>query len=100
VPTLILGGLDDLRTPAEDAEAFASVTPGAQLLLVPDVGHSTLTVSGCARRAFFSFMANTAISPCHRYEQHRPRPARHVKSWQHEIERLLHRVPRPGTSAR
>src|SRR5205085_6137299 len=40
VPTLILTGLDDLRTPGEGALALAGQTPTAQLLPVPDVGHS------------------------------------------------------------
>lgn len=96
VPVLILAGLDDLRTPAEDALALATVTPSAQLLPVPDVGHSTLTTSACARRGFWRFMAGQQVSQCHRYPKHRPAPAKRVEPWQHELERLLQRVPRPN----
>ncbi len=95
VPTFILAGLDDLRTPAEDAEGLAAATPDAQLLLVPDVGHSTLTTSGCARRGFVRFMAGQPVAPCHRYDTHRPAPARSVAQWQKEVEKLLHHVPKP-----
>jgi pimeloyl-ACP methyl ester carboxylesterase len=93
VPTLILAGLDDLRTPAEDAEALAMSTPRAHLLLVPDVGHSTLTTSGCARRGYFRFMADQPIGECHRYPQHHPRPAKHVVNWQAAVEKVLQNNP-------
>jgi pimeloyl-ACP methyl ester carboxylesterase len=96
VPTLILAGLDDLRTPDEDARALAAVTPGAHLLEIPDVGHSTLTSSGCARRGFARFMADQPISECHRYLQHHPLPARHVLNWQTQVEQLLQQVPTPA----
>ena len=94
VPTLIINGLDDLRTPAEDALAIARVTPRSQFLLIPDVGHSTLTSSGCARRGFNRFMAGQIISQCHRYAKHHPAPVRRVVSWQHELEQLLQRIPK------
>src|SRR3954447_23933028 len=94
VPTLIIGGLDDLRTPAEDALALATVTPHSQFLVVPDVGHSTLTASGCARRGFFRFMADQIVSQCHRYAEHHPKPAKHVEAWQHEIEKVLKQIPK------
>jgi pimeloyl-ACP methyl ester carboxylesterase len=96
VPLLILAGLDDLRTPAEDAIDLAATMPGSQLLLVPDVGHSTLTVSGCARRAFKHFMADQPFGPCHVYPEHHPAPAKRVANWQQEIEKILKRVPKPG----
>jgi pimeloyl-ACP methyl ester carboxylesterase len=89
VPTLILTGLDDLRTPGEDALALARQTPTAQLLTVPDVGHSILTSSGCARRAFARFMKDETIAQCHRYPQHRPLPARGVADVFQQLERLL-----------
>jgi pimeloyl-ACP methyl ester carboxylesterase len=95
VPTLILNGLDDLRTPAEDAESIAASSPHSQLLLVPDVGHSTLTTSGCARRAFFSFMADRPLSQCHVYAEHHPKPARQVAHWQRAVEEVLQHIPKP-----
>src|SRR4051794_38124699 len=95
VPTLIIAGLDDLRTPAEDALALATVTPRSQLLLVPDVGHSTLTTSGCARRGFASFMTDQPMSQCHRYATHHPKPARRVTQWQRAVEKVIQHVPRP-----
>lgn len=98
VPTLILAGLDDLRTPAEDAEALAASTPRSHLVLVPDVGHSTLTTSGCGRRAFFQFMADQAIGECHRYGQHHPLPAGHVINWQQEVQNVIRNLP--GSAAR
>jgi pimeloyl-ACP methyl ester carboxylesterase len=94
VPVLILAGLDDLRTPAEDAITLANDTPGAKLLLVPDIGHSTLTVSGCARRAFAHFMRDEPFSQCHAYARHRPPPAKRVTNWQQDIEQLIKRIPR------
>jgi pimeloyl-ACP methyl ester carboxylesterase len=93
VPTLILAGLDDLRTPAEGALALATVTPRSHLLLVPDVGHSTLTDSGCARRGLNHFMAGETIGECHRTAQHSPRPVHHVVNWQRAVEKLLQQPP-------
>ena len=95
VPTLIMAGLDDLRTPAEDALSLAMGTPSSQLLLVPDVGHSTITTSGCARRGYAAFMADKAISQCHRYPTHHPRPAKKVTQWQTAVEKVLQHVPTP-----
>ena len=53
VPTLILSGADDLRTPTANAREVAAQIPGSQLLVVPEVGHSVLSSepSGCARKA-------------------------------------------------
>ena len=93
VPTLVVAGLDDLRTPAEDALAVARQAPRGHLLLVPDVGHSVLTNSGCARRGMRRFMADQPIGQCHRWPQHRPQPARRVPSLQHTIEELLAELP-------
>ena len=89
VPTLILTGLDDLRTPGEDALALARQTPTAQFLTVPDVGHSTLTNSPCAQRAFKRFMAGETVSQCHRYPEHHPAPAREVRDVFAQLEQLL-----------
>jgi pimeloyl-ACP methyl ester carboxylesterase len=89
IPTLILAGLDDLRTPGEDALALARATPTAQFLAVPDVGHSVLSSSGCGRRAFAHFMAGQPISPCHAFPVHRPAPARRVESIGAQLEKII-----------
>jgi pimeloyl-ACP methyl ester carboxylesterase len=89
VPTLILAGLDDLRTPAEDAMALAASMPRAHLLLVPDVGHSVMSRSPCSLRAFAHFMVDEPISECHLSPTHKPVPAAHVKSLQQQINQIL-----------
>jgi pimeloyl-ACP methyl ester carboxylesterase len=95
VPTLILAGLDDLRTPAEDALALARTTTHGHghLLVVPDVGHSVLSSSACARRGLARFMASEAIGECHRTAVHKPAPARRVQSLQAKTEQLLEKLP-------
>jgi pimeloyl-ACP methyl ester carboxylesterase len=59
-PTLILSGYDDLRTPYEQAVTIAGGYTDAQLLRIPDVGHSTVSQdqTGCARRAMIDFLAS------------------------------------------
>jgi pimeloyl-ACP methyl ester carboxylesterase len=89
VPTLILAGLDDLRTPAEDAMALAASMPRAHLLLVPDVGHSVMSGSPCSLRAFAHFMVDEPISECHLTATHNPAPAPHVQSLQEQMDQLL-----------
>jgi pimeloyl-ACP methyl ester carboxylesterase len=42
VPTLILSGAEDLRTPTESARELAAQIPDAQLVVVPLAGHSVL----------------------------------------------------------
>jgi pimeloyl-ACP methyl ester carboxylesterase len=93
VPTLIVAGLDDLRTPLEDAEALAASSPSAQLLRVPDIGHSVIQSSGCARRALTHFAHDEPFSQCHRDAQHNPKPAHHVLSLQKQFEVLLENLP-------
>ena len=62
VPTLILSGVEDFRTPTENAVAVAAGYPNAQLLPVPYVGHSVLGTdpSDCASSAAFTFLAGGA----------------------------------------
>src|SRR6185503_7723353 len=48
VPTLVLSGEDDLRTPLESARRIAARIPGATLVSVPETGHSVL--NGFPRR--------------------------------------------------
>jgi len=57
VPTLILSGDDDLRTPQEDAAKLASQLPNATLVRVPATGHSVLgsDLSSCSIRALRNF---------------------------------------------
>ncbi len=66
VPTLILSGGQDLRTPTADARALAAAIPGAQLEVVPYTGHSVLgsDLSGCASGAVAQFFAGTPVTPC------------------------------------
>jgi hypothetical protein len=66
VPTLILSGGQDLRTPVSGAQAVAARIPGAQLLAVPFTGHSVLgsDFSGCAENAVKSFFTALPVQPC------------------------------------
>ena len=49
VPTLVLDGSADLRTPVEQAQRVAAAIPGARVVAVPNTGHSVLgsDLSGC-----------------------------------------------------
>jgi pimeloyl-ACP methyl ester carboxylesterase len=66
VPTLILSGADDLRTPTAGAREVAAQIPGSHLLIVPDVGHSVLggDLAGCAQRALQALFASAPITAC------------------------------------
>jgi pimeloyl-ACP methyl ester carboxylesterase len=66
VPTLILSGEQDIRTPTADARAVAALIPDAQLLLVPFTGHSVLgsDLSDCSALAVKAFFAGNAVEPC------------------------------------
>jgi TAP-like protein len=66
VPTLILSGADDLRTPTANAREVAAQIPGSHLLVVPDVGHSVLgsDLSGCATAALQALFAHKPIKRC------------------------------------
>jgi pimeloyl-ACP methyl ester carboxylesterase len=68
VPTLILSGREDLRTPVEDARREAASYPNVRLLTVPDVGHSVLTtdLSSCSSRGLAAFLANGPVANCTR----------------------------------
>jgi pimeloyl-ACP methyl ester carboxylesterase len=58
VPTLLLSGDDDLRTPYEQTLNVAAGYSDGKLLRIPDAGHSTVTtdLTGCARRAMIGFL--------------------------------------------
>ncbi len=67
VPTLLLSGDDDLRTPYEQTLTVASGYSDGQILRVPDTGHSTVTtdLTGCAKTAMIEFLtAGQAPTSC------------------------------------
>ena len=66
VPTLILSGAQDLRTPTANARRVAALIPDAQLEVVPFTGHSVLGAdfSRCAEGAVAAFFAATPVRPC------------------------------------
>jgi pimeloyl-ACP methyl ester carboxylesterase len=66
VPTLILSGAQDLRTPTSGARRVAAEIPDAQLLVVPYTGHSVIgsDFSGCAALAVEAFFGGSAVQPC------------------------------------
>jgi pimeloyl-ACP methyl ester carboxylesterase len=66
VPTLILSGGNDVRTPLEQAATLAGQIPGSVLLAVPGVGHAVLVndASGCAERGLVAFLAGGPVLPC------------------------------------
>jgi pimeloyl-ACP methyl ester carboxylesterase len=59
-PTLILSGDDDIRTPYEQDLVAARDYSDAQLLRIPDTGHSTFSTdsTGCAKNATIEFLAS------------------------------------------
>jgi pimeloyl-ACP methyl ester carboxylesterase len=66
VPTLILSGADDLRTPTANAREVAAQIPGAHLLVVPYTGHSVLgsDPTSCASDALQALFAGGNVKPC------------------------------------
>jgi pimeloyl-ACP methyl ester carboxylesterase len=66
VPTLILSGAEDLRTPTANAREVAAQIPDAHLLVVPQTGHSVLTaeLTPCAHNALLAQFAGKPIKPC------------------------------------
>jgi len=66
VPTLILSGEADLRTPTANARELAARIPDAQLLVVPGAGHSVLTTERgtCAREALLAMFAGRPVKRC------------------------------------
>jgi len=68
VPTLVISGAEDLRTPRERSLSVAGQYPGATLLNVPYTGHSAVPSdrSLCAARAAFGFLGGgppTTVCP-------------------------------------
>lgn len=80
VPVLAIAGRGDLRTPVEDAAAVAARVPGAQVLAVPNVGHSVLGAdpTTCSKDAITAFFSGQPVAQCvatpPRFEP-TPRPA-------------------------
>lgn len=66
VPTLILSGADDLRTPTANARQVAAQIPDAQLLVVPNTGHSVLgsDPTSCSERALQALFAGKTVHKC------------------------------------
>lgn len=66
VPTLILSGAQDLRTPTANARAVAARIPDAQLEVVPYTGHSVIgsDLSACAADALQAFFSAHEVQPC------------------------------------
>ncbi|HXA53610.1 MAG TPA: alpha/beta fold hydrolase, partial [Solirubrobacteraceae bacterium] len=70
VPTLILSGADDLRTPTANAREVAAQIPDAHMLVVPYTGHAVLEdePGNCARKALRAMFAGGVgvhpIKPC------------------------------------
>lgn len=66
VPTLVLSGEDDLRTPTSGAREVAGGIPDAQLLVVPNTGHSVLGAdpTPCAHNALKAFFESRDVKQC------------------------------------
>jgi pimeloyl-ACP methyl ester carboxylesterase len=66
VPTLLLAGGMDLRTPVENARAVAAALPRAQLMVVRDSGHSVagMDFTGCVDRSLRRFLAGGQAGRC------------------------------------
>ena len=66
VPTLILSGEADLRTPTEDAQSVAAQIPGSWLVAVPHSGHSVLgsELGSCGERAVRAFFGSRRPVRC------------------------------------
>ncbi len=63
VPMLAISGGFDMRTPTAGAASVVARFPQGKLLVVPGIGHSTVTAdfSACAARAVHSWMTNAAV---------------------------------------
>jgi len=62
VPVLAVSGGFDMRTPTAGAASVVALFPQGKLLVVPGVGHSTVTAdfSGCAAKAVHTWMTGGA----------------------------------------
>jgi pimeloyl-ACP methyl ester carboxylesterase len=66
VPTLILSGAQDLRTPTSNARQLAAQIPDAQVEVVPYTGHSVLgsDFGSCASEAVEAFFSGVSVHEC------------------------------------
>ncbi|MGI9100088.1 MAG: alpha/beta fold hydrolase [Solirubrobacteraceae bacterium] len=68
VPTLVVNGSADVRTPLEDGASVTSLVPAAQVLSLPYTGHSALasdeTPEHCGLRGVAQFFAGQPVTPC------------------------------------
>jgi pimeloyl-ACP methyl ester carboxylesterase len=66
VPTLIISGAEDTRTPTADARQVVAQIPDSTLLVVPNTGHSVLGTepTNCAQNAVNAFLSGTPIQQC------------------------------------
>jgi hypothetical protein len=67
VPTLLLSGRSDVRTPTEQAEQVQRAIPGSTLVTVAGTGHDVIDsdLTGCAETALRRFVAGKAVGrPC------------------------------------
>jgi pimeloyl-ACP methyl ester carboxylesterase len=73
LPTLIVSGTEDLRTPRSDALSLAARIPGSQVVTVPDTGHSALLsdATGCASKAMHAFIVGRPVRRCAQPTTHR-----------------------------
>jgi pimeloyl-ACP methyl ester carboxylesterase len=64
VPTLLLQGQEDLRTPPAASQAVARRLARAQRVVVPGVGHAVTTAdpSGCGRRRLLRFLRGERVA--------------------------------------
>lgn len=76
LPTLLIEGQDDLRTPIEGAAKLAAAIPGSVMITVPDTGHSVLgaDLTGCSDRALKQFMSNKPVQTTCKRAHGRIRP--------------------------
>ena len=96
VPTLLLSGRVDLRTPAEGAAILARSSPTTILLRAVGVGHSVLATArtGCASKAAKAFLAGRAV------RRRCPAAAKEVPSPAVPPRSLADVVPIPGVPER
>lgn len=96
VPTLILSGDEDLRTPRKDAEQLAAQLRQATLVTVPEAGHSVLgsDFGRCAETAVRRFFAGRPVRDCSF------RAPRFIEVDALPPQSLSELAPAPGTSGR
>jgi pimeloyl-ACP methyl ester carboxylesterase len=58
IPTLLLAGTYDARTPPSLAEHAAKTLSNSTVVVIPGVGHIVVPKSACAQQAFAAFLAN------------------------------------------